>query len=105
MENNTIRVITNNVPRPVIDGWHLTPAERAEFDYVDWAGVETGSASASFIRYRGQLIDLNDGFDVGSVPTGTPGKWDAFCSDSFFSGVVIRYCEDYEYVVVGTLIA
>ena len=99
-----ITVTTNNVPRPVIDGWQLTPAERAEFDYIDWDAVEAGNDSASFFRYRGQLYDLNDGFEI-HVPAGTPGKWDGFQSDSFFSGIVIRYCEDYEYVVVGTLIA
>lgn len=104
MENNTIRVITSNVPRPVVDGWQLTPAERAEFDYVDWAAVEAGNESASFVRYRGQLLDLGDGFEM-RIPAGTPGKWDGFCSDSFFSGVVIRYSEGFEYVVVGTLIA
>src|SRR5213080_1541983 len=100
----SITVITNNVPRPVIDGWQLTPAERAEFDYINWDAVEAGNDSASFFRYLGQLYDLNDGFEI-HIPEGAPGRWDGFQSDSFFSGIVIRFCDDFEYVVVGTLIA
>ncbi len=52
---NTIKVITNNVPRDIIDAWQLTPAERCEFDYLDWAAIEHGNDSASFFRYRRQL--------------------------------------------------
>jgi hypothetical protein len=100
----SITVTTNNVPRPVIYAWELTPAERAEFDYLDWDAIEAGNDSASFFRYRGQLYDLSDGFEY-RIPEGTPGRWDGFQSDSFFSGIVIRYSEDFEYVTVGTLIA
>lgn len=32
----SITVRTNNVPRDVISGHELTPAEREEFDYIDW---------------------------------------------------------------------
>jgi len=99
-----ITVTTNNVPRDVIDAWQLTPAERAEFDYLDWGAIDAGNDSRSFFRYRGQLYDLHDGFEI-HVPHGTPGRWDGFQSDSFFSGIVIRYCDDYERIVVGTLIA
>ena len=101
MEN--IRVITNNVPRDVIDAWQLTPAERAEFDYLDWTAIEDGRDSASFVRYRGELHDLGD-FE-GRAPESIPGQWDSYKSDSFFSGMVIRYANDYESVIVGTYIA
>jgi hypothetical protein len=100
---NTIKVITNNVPRDVVNAWELTPAERAEFDHLDWAAIEAGHDSRSFVRYRGELHDLND-FE-GRAPESIPGRWDSFKSDSFFSGMVIRYCNDFESVVVGTYIA
>ena len=100
-----ITVTTNNVPRDVIDAWQLTPAERAEFDYLDWDAIDAGNDSARFFRYRGQLYDLSDGFEV-SMPEGTPGRWDGFQSDSFFSGILVRFVDDYmERIVVGTLIA
>ncbi|SRR5579864_2408931 len=100
-----IQVITNNHFRPVIDAWELTPAERAEFDYLDWQAIEAGSGSASFFRYRGELYDLSE--FVESAPLGVNG-WDAFRSDSFFSGIVIRYVQrerDDDAIVAGLVIA
>jgi hypothetical protein len=43
----TLTVTTNNHHRPVVDAWELTPSERAQFDYLDWAAIEEGSDSAS----------------------------------------------------------
>ena len=51
---------TNWHRRPIIDAWELTPAERLEFDYLDWPAIERGEDSASFVRYRGDLHDLGD---------------------------------------------
>lgn len=102
--SDSITVITNNVPRDVVQAYELTPAERGEFDYLDWDAIEAGSDSASFFRYRGEVYDLGDGFEI-SMPRGIPGQWDGFRPDSFFSGILVRYCDDYERVVVGTLIA
>lgn len=99
-----ITVTTNNHRRPIIDGWQLTPAERAEFDYLDWKAIEEGTDSASFFRYRGTLYDLSDFRE--SAPRGIDG-WDAFQSDSFFSGIVIRYIQgdDEDEVVVGLVLS
>lgn len=107
---STVQVVTNNVPRPVIDAWQLTTKERAEFDYLDWEAIEQGSDSASFFRYRGQLYDLGEfSADYGiTKDAGLPAHlttWDGYRSDSFFSGVVIRYSEDFEYVTVGLVLS
>lgn len=100
----TITVTTNNHHRPILDSWELTDAERREFDYIDWEACEAGSDSASFFRYRGQVYDLSEFIDS---PPSEVGGWDAFASDSYFSGIVVRLCQrDGEYsIVVGTLIA
>ena len=82
-------IITNNQPRDVLNGWDLTPAERAEFDYIDWPAVERGEASADFVRYKGQLYDLGD--TEGMFPADR--RW-FYLSDSFFSGVLFRYPMD-----------
>lgn len=98
-----ITVTTNNVPRDVIDASELSAAEREVFDYLDWPSIEEGSESASFFRYRGIIYELG-GFMATST-LGTPnafGKWDGYQSDSFFSGIVVRYVEEFERVVVGT---
>jgi hypothetical protein len=105
-----MRVITNHVPRDVIDAWELTPAERAEFDYLNWPAIERGEDSASFFRYRGQLHDLGEfTADYGITrDAGLPdalSKWDGYRSDSFFSALVVRFTEDNERVVVGLVLS
>ena len=102
-DTSRLRVITNNVPRDVIDAWQLTPDERAEFDYLNWDAIEAGNDSASFFRYKGELHDLGD-FE-GRPPEILKG-WDGYQSDSFFSGIVVKYADDqFETVIVGTYIA
>lgn len=86
-----LTIITNNVPRDILEGWDLSPSEREHFDYIDWAAVERGEESCSFVRYRGELYDLGD--TEGRPPAVLAG-WDAYLSDSFFSGVVFRYARD-----------
>lgn len=90
MDNVTI--ITNNVPRDCIDAMDLTDEERAEFNYVDWNAIDRGDEVRDFVRYKGRLIDLND--TEGRPQAAALKGWDAFISDSFFSGILIRYVLD-----------
>lgn len=89
MTTDALRIITNNAPRDIIDGWQLTPAERADFDYLAWDAIDRGEDSASFARYRGELYDLGD--TEGTFPADR--RW-FYRSDSFFSGIVFRYATD-----------
>jgi hypothetical protein len=100
---DAIRIVTNHHTHPIIDGYELTIKERNQFDYIDWAGVIEGTDSASFFRYKGQLYDLHEfetTYGIGA-PTAFKG-WDGYASDSFFSGTLVRYTDDYESVIVGT---
>jgi len=96
-----LTITTNNVPRDVIHACELTAEERAQFDYLDWDAIEDGRNSASFFRYRGELHDLGEFQRWDNPASPTRGNWDGFRSDSFFSGLVVRYCDDCERVVVG----
>lgn len=108
--SDKMTIITNNKPRPIIDGWNLTPKERAEFDYINWKAIEEGNDSASFFRYKGSLYDLSDGFEMPTTLRDDHPfrEWDGYQSDSFFSGILIRYPRDpdtaesdFESIVVG----
>jgi hypothetical protein len=100
-----MKVITNNAPRDVIDAWDLTEAERAEFGYLNWPAIEDGRDSASFLRYRGELYDLAE-FEVWDNPESpTRQGWDGYRSDSYFSGIVVRYVDDGERVIAGLYLA
>lgn len=99
-----LTIISNEVPRDIIDAWELTPLEREGFEYLDWEALEDGRDSASFFRYKGELYDLGD------IPAHEPSRapqpdpfvgWHGVLSDSFFSGILVRYCDDHERVIVG----
>jgi hypothetical protein len=108
--DDKLTIVTNNIPRDVLDGSELTDAERAEFDYLDWPAIERGEDSASFFRYKGQVYDLGE-FDRWSGPEDSPlAAWHGFVSDTYFSGVLVRYVEDATYgygesIVVGRFYA
>ncbi len=107
---NKMTIRTNNVARPIIDAWELTEKEQAEFDYLDWDAIKEGNDSASFFRYRGQLYDMGQFCRV--IPQGAVSHhpcdcqnpdfagWHGYMSDSFFSGMLVRYVDD-ESIVVG----
>lgn len=100
-----LRVITNNVPRDVVEGFELKPSERAEFDYIDWPAVERGEASPTFFRYKGQLHDLGEFSAWTTTPHAELRAWDGYRSDSFFSALVVRYVDDFERVIVGRVMS
>lgn len=93
--SNEIRVVTNNQPRDIVDAAELTPAERAEFDYLDWPAIDDGRDSASFVRFKGQLLDL------GNFTRGGLDGWDGSFGTSYFSAYVVRFVNDNEQVVIG----
>lgn len=95
----TMTVKTNNQPRELL-AWHeLSPADANWFDYVD----AEDRYSPRFVRYRGDWLDVNEFEYIGSVrPDLFPGRWDGYQSDSFFSGLLVRYTDPQcESVVVG----
>jgi len=102
----TLTVMTNNHHRPAVDAWELTPSERAQFDYLDWAAIEGGSDSASFFRYRGELCDLGE-FSVMTTRPDELKARDRYRSGSLFSALVVRYGEDDDglSVVVGLVLS
>jgi hypothetical protein len=106
-----LTVISNFHKREVIDAWSLSAEERKEFDYLDWKAIEEGSDSASFVRYKGDLIDLGEFMYLDPTRlqlaqeiyfTGSR-KWDGYQSDSFFSGLLVSYCKEdnWETVIMG----
>lgn len=102
-----IRVITNNVPRYIIEDYELSPEERSGFDYLDWPAIDEGRDSASFVRYKGQLYDLNTfmrGFGIIEELPDHLARWDGYHAESFFSAVVVRLVDD-ERVIVGRVLS
>ena len=95
-----MQIITDHKFRNLLYGYELTPKERADFDYVE------DIDSHSFFRYRGHVYDPDD---FMATPHNEPARqelnelsdWDGYQSDSYFSGVVIKYSSDFEQVKIG----
>lgn len=99
----TLTIKTNNAPRPIVNGYELSPKERAEFDYLSDERLD----ESSFFRFKGNVYDLGEfmrcSFNM-TLSLDEPnvwGKWDGYSSDSYFSGVVVRYVDSHERVIVG----
>ena len=83
---------------PILDSCELTPAERAEFDYLDWPALDEGRDGASFFRRQGSVHDMSE--FISSAPDGflTKMGWHAFRADSFFSGILIHLVDEDELI-------
>lgn len=85
-----MKIITNNTPRPLLSGFELPPAARAEFDYYD----DDGFFEASFFHYRGQWYDLAQftRLDPGG-PLGAAG-WHGAVHETWFCGLVVKLIDE-----------
>lgn len=93
----------NEHPRLLINWDQLTPKEQKDFDYLD----QHNQPEASFVRYKGVVYDLGEFMTVTPVNANAQREgwkgFDGYHSDSFFSGVLVRYCKDNDdYVVMAT---
>ena len=93
-------VITNNKPR-VLLMWAELPEGigESEFDYVE----DGDRHEPRFFNYRGAWYDAFEFEYISDQPCYAPlrGKWAAVQTDSFFSGIVIRFVSDDDLVIVG----
>lgn len=106
-----ITIKTNNQARDVLYAWQLTDKERADFDYIE--DINSPDCCTSFFRYKGQVYDLGEfvrlverskqvGFEHGCDADSPLLKWHGICTESYFSGILVRYADEYcEAVIVG----
>ena len=86
-----MKIICNNKPRKFIYGYELSDKERRAFDYLAPEDLDVHE----FVRYKGCLYDTGEFMRVThSVANCQREGWeefDGYFSDSFFSGVLIKY--------------
>ena len=96
-----IIIKTNNVPRDVKYGYEMPVEFHSEFDYIDTEEFPVHH----FVVYKGEWIDLDEFTSPRSCVSdmlSLAKNWDGYRSDSFFSGIVIKYLNNFESVIVGT---
>ena len=91
-----VKIITNNKPRDIVHGFQLDDKARKEFDYLS----DDDFLNNEFFLYKGQYYDLNEFVRVRDIDE--LKGWSGYSSDSYFSGVLVKYCNDYESVIVAT---
>lgn len=80
-----MKIVCNNQPRKVIYGYELSNKERREFDYLSSEDLDT----REFVRYKRCLYDTGEFVRVTNSVT----NWDGYFSETFFSGVLIKYID------------
>lgn len=102
--SDTVKIKCNYVPRDTLYWHQLTDKERAEFDYLD---TEDEQHSARFCRYKNWVYDLGE---FTRIPRGLSDRpeckvlinFDGWKNDSFFSGILIKYVDEDDSVIVAT---
>jgi len=98
---NKMNIVTNHHFRDITYGYELTDAERAEFDHYD----DDEIYAHGFVRYKGEVLDLSDFVKMpNQIALDHPEVkvYHGFRSDSYFSGTLVRYNQDYNMVEVAT---
>lgn len=90
-----MKITTNNQQRAIMF-WHDLPAS-AQDEYESIS--DTGS---SFFKYKGNYYAFDD--FSGCKDDGPFDGWNGYISETAFSGVVVRYCDDWnnDSVIAGS---
>jgi hypothetical protein len=92
-----MKIITNNRPRPMACFADLPAKVQADFDYVMLAD----HYSPRFVQYKGEWYDVYDSQSITrELGFSQFAGWHGIQSDSFFSGVLFKLCDD-DTVIVG----
>lgn len=92
-----MKIITNSHPRDLFCFWDLPEAAQSDFDYIE--GEDR--YSPRLFRYGGAWYDTGGFFRLPDHPDWRDLPWNGYQSDSYFSGTLVRYVDDYERVIVG----
>ena len=103
-----MNIITDNKWRPLASLTDLPAKAMKEFEYID----EDSIHDLRLVKYKGVWYDVRDtqritmgnsfrGWDMYVTKDHPFAKWSAVSSDSFFSGILFKFNEDFEQVIVG----
>ena len=84
-----MKIVTNNQPRKVLTWYDLTPEEQKEFDYLE-------EGEGSFFRYKDWVYDIGEFMRTEGVV-----DWQGYCTETAFSGVLVKISSDGDTVIVG----
>lgn len=88
-----MKIITNNIPRPLLPLTDLPEKAREDFDYID------DSYDFRFVQYKGVWYDVYDstrcpGDEAPAATRHVFAGWDGYINDSYFSGVLFKFADE-----------
>ena len=89
-----MKIITNNQPRALVSFSELPIKARADFGYIE----ESEFFSPRFFKYKNAWHDT---CEFMRAPE-TLKPWYSCHADTFFSGTLVRYVNDFEQIIVGS---
>ena len=90
-----LEIFTNNQPRDIIYGFELPKSKRKDFDYLN----DEEFNDRSFVKYNGHYYDLGEFMRIEKHSDFK--NWDGYSADTYFSGILIKLCEDGDSVIMG----
>lgn len=94
-----MKIITNNISRPILYGFDLTEKEQTEFDFLDWSEDGDGHYN-HFFRYKRSVYYLGDFMRLNEYHPFS--DWFGYYGETFFSGVLVKFANDGEGVIVAS---
>jgi len=88
-----IEIKTNHHYRPLITWDDLSKIEKEEFDYLK---TDDDRYSSVFFRYKSNVYDISQFSDWKDT------YWHAYQSETYFSGILIKYSEFRDKLKVAT---
>ena len=93
-----MKIKTNRHWYPLLNGWELTDAKLKDYSNLD------NYKDLEYFRYKKYLYLFHD-FIAFRGSNSSPDEfkgWDAYMSDSFFSGVLIKLSIDHDAIQIAT---
>ena len=90
------KVFGNNHDVPIVCGFELTDKEKREFDYLSDSELD----ESTFFRYKGNVYYTGE-FER-TQGSGLESIADGIHNDTYFSGILVKYCEDNDFIKVYT---
>ena len=79
----------------------MSDKQRCDFDYIE----REESYSLRLFKYRGTWYDTGDMMYVTDMAPTLMQRYNGYQGDSFFSGVLVRYTNNFETVQVATYLS
>lgn len=98
-----LNIRTNNVPRDLLCLAEFNAADQAEIrKQYDWMDADKLEGTCQFFKYRNCFYHLSDFVRASWDATGDLASWDGYAGDSYFSGTLIKFADEYgDRVIVG----